>query len=381
MVLARRVGAILREAREERKLSMKDVARETNITQKYIEALETEDFSQFPGETYALGFLRNYADYLNIDTEQILNLYRGQQIDQSQSPVQELTRPARRIDLQMPDVNPRLLYGAVGVLAIIGIIALFTSGMISLPSVSLGGGDDNGAWVCQERTIEDFQLPQAGLGSKMEFLDQNKILRMNVDNHRLKLCLVKVTTDSGPGQIAEMSVLIDDSDVYNFKVREGEVHELNRDSEKLRWLARKIKIQPEVVLDGATKILLESEVIASSANLTANPEEISTEQTPTASGTGAIQITLQFVGDSFISYTADGVQRTGRLYPSGSSSITLEANNRLEIKVGNGAGVRIHREGATPRIAGRPAQLVTLTYKMVKDPLDPAVKQIVEHIR
>ena len=59
MVLSKRVGAILREAREAKKLTVKEVARETNMTPRYIEALEVEDFSQFPGETYALGFLRN----------------------------------------------------------------------------------------------------------------------------------------------------------------------------------------------------------------------------------------------------------------------------------------------------------------------------------
>ena len=47
---------ILREARENRKLSLKDVARETNITPRYVDALENEDYSIFPGETYALGF-------------------------------------------------------------------------------------------------------------------------------------------------------------------------------------------------------------------------------------------------------------------------------------------------------------------------------------
>ena len=77
MVLIKRVGAYLKEAREAKKLSIKEVARQTNITGKYLEALENEDYSQFPGETYALGFLRNYSEFLNLDTDHLMQLYRG----------------------------------------------------------------------------------------------------------------------------------------------------------------------------------------------------------------------------------------------------------------------------------------------------------------
>ena len=383
MVLARRVGAILKEAREERKLSIKDVARETNITHKYIEALEAEDFTQFPGETYALGFLRNYSEYLNIDTEQLLNLYRGQQIDQSQSPVQELTKPARRIDFQMPDIDPKVMYGGLAALAIAAIIAVFATGIVSLPEVDLSSGSESADWVCEDRELVDFQLPSAGLGSRMEFLDQKKFLRMSVDNHRLKLCLEKITVDAAAGYTAEMSVLIDDEQVYRFKVRTDEEHVLSPEKANMNWLARKIKIKPEVIQETAVKILVESEALQANqvAAVDPNAQPNTDPQQPVSSGTGAIQITLQFVGESFISYTNDGVYHRGRLYAAGSPAITLEANNRLEIKVGNGAGVRILREGAGPRIAGRPQQLVTLTYKMVADPLDPSAKKIVELIR
>jgi len=50
----KRVGQILKESREDKKLSVKDVAKETNIAAKYIIALETEDYSQFPAETFGV---------------------------------------------------------------------------------------------------------------------------------------------------------------------------------------------------------------------------------------------------------------------------------------------------------------------------------------
>ena len=54
-------GKKLTEARVARGLEFEQVARETNITRRYLEALEAEDFSAFPGEPYLLGFFATTA--------------------------------------------------------------------------------------------------------------------------------------------------------------------------------------------------------------------------------------------------------------------------------------------------------------------------------
>ena len=73
-------GALLKEAREAKNLDLDTVARETAIIRRYIEGLEEEDNSAFPGEAYLTGFLRNYADYLGVDTELVLTLYKNKQL-------------------------------------------------------------------------------------------------------------------------------------------------------------------------------------------------------------------------------------------------------------------------------------------------------------
>ena len=89
----KRVGQILREVREEKNLSVKDVSRDTNIAIKFIIALENEDYAQFPAETFTIGFLKTYSDYLKLDTAGMMNLYRGEQLVESQQPLEELTKP------------------------------------------------------------------------------------------------------------------------------------------------------------------------------------------------------------------------------------------------------------------------------------------------
>ena len=79
-------GALLKEAREAKNLDLDTVARETAIIRRYIEGLEEEDNSAFPGEAYLTGFLRNYADYLGVDTEMVLTLYKNKQLQESPVP-------------------------------------------------------------------------------------------------------------------------------------------------------------------------------------------------------------------------------------------------------------------------------------------------------
>lgn len=91
------LGAKLKETRESLGYSIEKVGRETNISRSYLAALEEEDFSVFPGETYLLGFLRNYAEYLGLEGDRIVALYRNIQIQEQPAPIEELikTKPER----------------------------------------------------------------------------------------------------------------------------------------------------------------------------------------------------------------------------------------------------------------------------------------------
>jgi Helix-turn-helix domain len=65
------VGERLRDAREIRGVDLHRVERDTKIRIKYLAALEDGEFSEFPGDVYARGFLRNYATYLGLDADEM----------------------------------------------------------------------------------------------------------------------------------------------------------------------------------------------------------------------------------------------------------------------------------------------------------------------
>lgn len=72
------IGDQLREAREAQDRTIEEAARALRIRAEYVEALEDEAFEVFGADTYARGHLRNYAKFLGLDPEVVLEEYRRQ---------------------------------------------------------------------------------------------------------------------------------------------------------------------------------------------------------------------------------------------------------------------------------------------------------------
>ena len=62
------VGAILKAAREEKKLSPDQVSSDTHILPSYIQAIEENRFQDLPGEAYCAGFIGTLARYYKLDS-------------------------------------------------------------------------------------------------------------------------------------------------------------------------------------------------------------------------------------------------------------------------------------------------------------------------
>ncbi|MCY4178005.1 MAG: helix-turn-helix domain-containing protein [Endozoicomonadaceae bacterium] len=60
-------GVLLQEERKRQKLKIKDVASYLKIPEQYVIALEADQYNNLPGKTFALGYLRNYAQMLHLD--------------------------------------------------------------------------------------------------------------------------------------------------------------------------------------------------------------------------------------------------------------------------------------------------------------------------
>ncbi len=70
------VGQVLRETRESKGLSTKQVSNAIKIRESLIDALENADYYAFSSDMHLKSFLKSYANYLDINEEKIMALYR-----------------------------------------------------------------------------------------------------------------------------------------------------------------------------------------------------------------------------------------------------------------------------------------------------------------
>lgn len=112
-------GEILRKKREEKLLELDTIAREISITSEYLKALEEEDANAFPGEPYLVGFLRNYADYLDVDVNHIITLYQNKKIQETPPPAELIAREKPRFLVPLLVSLGVLLLAAIITVAVI----------------------------------------------------------------------------------------------------------------------------------------------------------------------------------------------------------------------------------------------------------------------
>lgn len=115
------IGETLRAARRQQRRRLSDAAAETRIRETYLGALEAEDFPALGGDVYVKGFLRNYAKYLGLDPDPLLDQYR-QEHEVTDEPAMSLS-PSSQPALPAPGRGPpQLLFVAGGIVAVLLIL-------------------------------------------------------------------------------------------------------------------------------------------------------------------------------------------------------------------------------------------------------------------
>ena len=93
-------GELLRERRQQLRLDLDAVAEALCIKPVYLAAIEQGRTEELPGPTYAIGFIRAYANYLGFDGERVLDSYREEKADVQTRP--DLTLPVPLDERSVP---------------------------------------------------------------------------------------------------------------------------------------------------------------------------------------------------------------------------------------------------------------------------------------
>ena len=68
-------GVRLREERLSKGIKRTTVAEKLHITNHYVKAIESDRFEKLPGAIFTKGYLKNYAEFLNLNPSEIVGLY------------------------------------------------------------------------------------------------------------------------------------------------------------------------------------------------------------------------------------------------------------------------------------------------------------------
>lgn len=77
------LGEKLRQAREERDISISEVAEHTRISPLYLKAIEEDDYSTLPGGIFNKGFIKSFAKYVGVDENEAMQDYARQYSSQA----------------------------------------------------------------------------------------------------------------------------------------------------------------------------------------------------------------------------------------------------------------------------------------------------------
>ena len=72
------IGKILRKAREEKGYTLDDLQQMTKIQKRYLIAIEDENFDELPGDFYVRAFIKQYANTVGLDGNELLQKYDDQ---------------------------------------------------------------------------------------------------------------------------------------------------------------------------------------------------------------------------------------------------------------------------------------------------------------
>jgi len=72
-----KVGNIFRDTRLGKGLTLDQVADETNISKRFLQGIENDNFDGFPGEVYIIGFIRNYAEFLGLNPAETVARFKA----------------------------------------------------------------------------------------------------------------------------------------------------------------------------------------------------------------------------------------------------------------------------------------------------------------
>ncbi len=361
------LGEKLKTAREMKGYTFDQISRDTNIARRYLEALEKEDFSQFPGEPYLLGFLRNYAEYLGLDSQSMIMMYRTIKLQEQPIPVEQLLKNT----------------GPSPVIPIILVVAAIIVVGLGLALFMVVGGNNNGKEAAEiERKTQQY-APTTDIFEKRLYTGDTVLITVGTDRFELKISelgeALTLTTPGGDlvfelGQ--EGAIDLNGDGQSDLKIFVTDL--FKNDPSKGVSLRLEISAEQNLNLAEDSSSTIQGQTVPAKMD-SAAPVPVAASVAPTATATGAVifsspnpyPFTLQatFKGSCMFRWESDRKEREERYFHK-AEVLNIQAQNGIRLWLSNAGAVKVTAIGGGKTVdieLGGLGEIVVTDVKWVKD--------------
>lgn len=392
MTNAERLGDILRKRRESKGITLEQAAEDTRIREKFLAALETGDHHSLPGAVYTKGFLRNYADYLDLNSADLVTRYTSEKAVTPEPPRRiRAMKPVMRSGMY---ISPTIFVPVVVLAAVVlfvGYISYQFASFATPPRIEVmdPSGDviaQTGDYVVRGKTLPDARVTVRVFPGPKTFPDirpaSDGTFAVTVPltqgpNH----IEVQVLDAAGKVSLVSRSVFFDVSAQATPPAEPVAQAFIEQPAQNGTYTNSSVPVAGRVD-KSVTALLVNGQPLAIAADgrfagainypagthavrfvaRTASGAESTETRTVTVSFTAAVVTVIVQGGDAWLLAQVDGTQApgTGRVFASGAS--TTFTGRQVTIRTGNAGATQVIYNGQLQGTLGQAGQVVEKTF-------------------
>ncbi|OHD12826.1 MAG: hypothetical protein A2Y34_01670 [Spirochaetes bacterium GWC1_27_15] len=369
------LGEYLKEVRLKLNVSIDKIVEDTHIVKKFIEAIENEQFSIFPGEAYLKGFIRTYSEYLGIDPEDVIKRYEKIKMAESPTPIEQL--------IPKPSINLKPIFITVGIvllgsLIVFGLINLGISISKNVTNEKIDKKKNNKELVENNNTgtTQTTQAIQNGKDKKITNiykmtekettynLKKDEAVEFNIGQNKFTLLLKELTPTV---------ILVDQSgkEYYLIKSYQQKLdlnHDLSNDADVIlnSWDEKVANIKIKLYEgDASTTVSTDSSNTVSTNNTSTvlNIQGDNVESIIKKTEIEDIAFDINVQNETFLRYKADDKQDVESFYKAG-SIVNIKASKSIIIWLSNAGAVNFNFKNYSKIL--NPGEVGKIEVKLVK---------------
>jgi cytoskeletal protein RodZ len=217
-----RLGEYLKKERETRNISLEEISKKTCINIKILQALENDDKSNLPGDTFNRGFLKAYAKHVGLDETDVLHRY-DQFYQDYQMPYEEYKREV--VEDFYGKKSKKLLITLILLFILTALVfVIYNSGKKEIKTGEVSGEEvlAEKQDIAQQSAAKEEAEKEPEVKEEKEIVKEQEIVEKEIVEEQAIAAEHKIVLKAD--DLVWIDIQIDDDEPYEITLSGGEVY-------------------------------------------------------------------------------------------------------------------------------------------------------------